>query len=423
MLSNIFRRMSRNTAILEKKMNSLSGISKILIPIVTLVAIALGCSLFSGKTSNDEVVFPATEVGVPEGPATTKNIGPEGGSLASPDGRLTLTVPPNALTEKMTFSIQPITNNVDGGLGLAYRLEPSTKTFTTPLKISVRYEEKDLEGTVPEALSLAYQDQKGAWHAQTSPKVDEAARTLSVSTTHFSDWLFLRTVGISPGKANVLVGETVYIKVDSCPDRDPIQKYNIWKYVFGSDCRKVSTDNTKWALVGAGTLTSTDNASGIVYTAPPVRPADPLVRVIIDIDILVRDPDTGEVRTYPRKFESRIKIVGRAYHASGKAGTTVLSGDICDLSEKFSLKTNNPFVPSLEFEPDPISPTKGTLMFTTGSGLSGSCECTYTIIGTDTLKTGIELKGSSTGSLNGITGSGGGSMHVDLVPLDKECKP
>ena len=112
-----------------------------------------------------------------------------------------------------------------------------------------------------------------------------------------------------------------------------------------------------------------------------------------------------------------------AYSASGKAGDTIVSGDICDLEKHFALKTNNPFVPSLEFEPDPKSPTKGTFAFTTGNGLSGSCECTYTITGTDTLKTRIDLTGSSTGTLHGTTASGGGSMHIDLAPLDRECKP
>jgi hypothetical protein len=110
-----------------------------------------------------------------------------------------------------------------------------------------------------------------------------------------------------------------------------------------------------------------------------------------------------------------------AYSASGKAGDTIVSGEICDLEKPFTLKTNNPFVPSFRFVPS--SPTEGTWSFSTGNGLSGSCACRYTITGTDTLKTGIDLTGSSTGTLHGTTASGGGSMHIDLVPLDRECKP
>jgi len=110
-----------------------------------------------------------------------------------------------------------------------------------------------------------------------------------------------------------------------------------------------------------------------------------------------------------------------AYSASGKAGDTIVSGEICDLEKPFTLKTNNPFVPSFRFVPS--SPTEGTWSFSTGNGLSGSCACKYTITGADTLKTGIDLTGSSTGTLHGTTASGGGSMHIVLVPLDRECTP
>jgi len=116
-----------------------------------------------------------------------------------------------------------------------------------------------------------------------------------------------------------------------------------------------------------------------------------------------------------------LKLSCQAYSASGKAGDTLVSGDICDLGKRFTLKTNNPFVPSFEFVPS--SPTEGTWSFSTGNGLSATCACKYTITGSDTLKTGIELTGFSTGTLKSTTASGGGSMHIALVPLDKECKP
>ncbi len=81
-----------------------------LIPFLLLFIGALGCNLFSRNGSDAEAVFAATEVGTPEGDKVARDIGPGGGTLASPDGRMTLTVPPNALSETITFSIQPITN-------------------------------------------------------------------------------------------------------------------------------------------------------------------------------------------------------------------------------------------------------------------------------------------------------------------------
>lgn len=99
----------------------------ILIPLVVIIAVLIVCVLgykqFLSKNNASEMIFAATETGTPQGEKITKEIGPAGGTLASPDGRLTLTVPPNALTETIPFSIQPITNKAESGLGLAYRLE------------------------------------------------------------------------------------------------------------------------------------------------------------------------------------------------------------------------------------------------------------------------------------------------------------
>lgn len=141
-----------------------------------ILAGTLGCGLFSGGT--DDLVLAPTEVGTPVGDKVTKDVGPAGGTLSSGDGRLKLTVPPNVVSELVSFSIQPITNKADNGLGNAYRLEPDGRTFSTPLEISVSYDDKDLEGTVPKALSMAYQDGKGAWHAQRSTKLDQSAKTI-----------------------------------------------------------------------------------------------------------------------------------------------------------------------------------------------------------------------------------------------------
>jgi hypothetical protein len=194
----------------------------ILIPLLglfmgVLVIGAIGLYiLFLNKSAGGEVVYKATEVGTPIGDKVTKDIGPAGGSIASPDGRLTLTVPRNAATDNNAFSIQPITNKADGGIGLGYRLEPNGKTFTIPLEISVRYDEHDLEGTVPQALSMAYQDEKGSWHAQTSAKLDQGAKTITVSTTHFSDWSFITRLKLSPSNAILHVGESQVISLVLC---------------------------------------------------------------------------------------------------------------------------------------------------------------------------------------------------------------
>jgi hypothetical protein len=86
------------------------------------------------------------------------------------------------------------------------------------------------------------------------------------------------------------------------PDRDPIQTYNIWKYVFGHECRQGLHRLLSFALLGEGTLKSTDDSSGIFYNAPRVKPADPIARVLVEINILIRDPTPGEVSDVPEKI-------------------------------------------------------------------------------------------------------------------------
>jgi hypothetical protein len=156
----------------------------ILIPLVVIIVIisvgALSYYLFLSKVSSGEMVFAPTEVGTPEGPNVTKNIGSAGGTPSSPDGRLTLTVPQSALTETVSFSIQPITNKSEGGLGLAYRLEPNGQTFATPVEITFKYTNGDLEGTAAEFLGAAYQDRERRWHILNSIHVDQPSGTLTV---------------------------------------------------------------------------------------------------------------------------------------------------------------------------------------------------------------------------------------------------
>lgn len=385
---------------------------------ITLLFVGFGCNLFSGD--GDEIVFAATEVGTPVGDKVSKGIGPTGGTLTSPDGKLTLTVPKGALTENNSFSIQPITNSSAAGIGLGYRLEPHDAKFATPLELSIRFDDNDLEGTVPEALELAYQDSAGAWHAPTASRLDMNTKTLTVSTTHFSDWLFLRQLAITPAKAKVLVGETVFIKIDACTNRNWYERINIF---VRDRCSGQSTEGATWELKGAGSLARADRSSGAVYTAPPVKPSDNKVRVILDIEIKIRDRATGEVRIYPRTFESRITIIDRGYKATGKAGPVVFDGLICDLDAPFTVNGRHPMLNyPLEFVPS--SPVSGTWSYSASvSVLKTSGNGTYTVSDSSpSHPPRIEITGTSTASIPVKTVTGGGPAFIYLEPNDgNEC--
>ena len=392
---------------------------KILIPFLILLLIVLGCSLFSGKT--DETLMASTEVGTPVGDRITKNIGPDGGTLTTHDGKLTLTVPKNAVTETTPFSIQPITNKIDNGIGNGYRLEPSGKTFAAPLELSIHFDEKDLEGTVPEALSIAYQDKVGGWHDQRAAKLDQAARSLTITTTHFTDFSFLARMRLSPAEATVRAGKMLRIEMIECSEPSRWDKIMGRPAVCGSAWHPADAN---WKLRGAGKIIP--NGYVAVYQAPDAKPDPNVVWVDATVVLEKLDPDTGITMKAEKTFSAKITIAGKGYRVSGTAGETVLSGVICDLDQPFTIKSNNPFLEAVEFTPD--SPSFGKWEVATKNGVIGGGDGRYVLQGPADNRTGIFLNGFSTGSSHGITLSGGGSFQLTLTPLslvptipDKEC--
>lgn len=157
--------------------------------------------------------FPA---GTPNGPATTGTLGPAGGTLATADGKITLTFPAGALAADTTIEIQPITNTAPGGLGTAYRLSPGGTTFANPVQITFPFTDADLAGSTPEALGIGFQDDQGFWRIGTNPVRDDAAKTITVTTTHFSDWSRLLGWQIVPAEKTIESGDQVGLTVVYC---------------------------------------------------------------------------------------------------------------------------------------------------------------------------------------------------------------
>jgi len=394
---------------------------KVLTPLFILIFGVLGCGLFSSKTRDAEVVFAPTEVGTPEGNKVSKDMGPAGGTLASPDGRLTLTVPQNAIAETVTFAVQPVTNKFDGGLGSSYRLEPVGKTFTNPLEISIRYDDHDLEGTVPEVLSLAYQDKEGAWHMQKVIKLDKDKKTITVSTTHFSIWSLIFRTKLSPSKATLRVGERLDISMMRCKGPGFIDKF----LDSSVNCTAGWGYGDKWKLLGEGKLTQ--DYPRMVYTAPARKPTPNVATVVYshleEEECPDYDHSKGECYIWvPQTYKSEITILDRGYRATGSDGPVVYSGVICSLEKPFTVTGTHPiFIFPFKFEPS--SATAGTASYKTGSsGISASGSGSYTIVGLDTDTPRILLQSHSTATNPVITTSGGGTATINLAPLKTdEC--
>jgi ZU5 domain len=156
-----------------------------------------------------------TDVGTPTGEITSATIGADGGTLKSADGKLTVTIPAGALSSGTAISIQPITNEGPLAVGSAYRLKPEGITFAKPVELRFHYNDALLSGTSPDFLWIITQSESGGWDAMLRSQVDTNAKTVSVETTHFSDWTLGKFIDLSltPSSTVLLKNQSVTLKI------------------------------------------------------------------------------------------------------------------------------------------------------------------------------------------------------------------
>ncbi|MBK9374333.1 MAG: hypothetical protein IPN03_11535 [Holophagales bacterium] len=127
-----------------------------------------------------------TGEGIPDGAAATATIGTGGGSVSSPDGRLTLTVPAGALSGPVSFTVQPVTNLAWGGLGRAYRLTPERTVFAKPATLTFALTADDTSVVSTGGLGVGFQDADGYWHWVPGATRDLAAKRVSLPLSSLS---------------------------------------------------------------------------------------------------------------------------------------------------------------------------------------------------------------------------------------------
>ncbi|QJB38187.1 hypothetical protein HF324_10075 [Chitinophaga oryzae] len=233
-------------------------------------------------TDNNGVVTP---VGVIDGTPVTKEIGAAGGTLTTADNRISVNIPAGALQVATSFTIQPITNTNIAGLGKAFRITPH-QTLARPATITIHYDNSDLERTFVEALGIAYQDSQGKWKAIGGVQLDKEKKTVTVKTTHFSDWSFFEAVFIEPGLRFTDPGSTVKLSVKSYFNADmddllyPLTREGEETYISTPKNDLPLKYIEKWELAGPGQLLP--DGSHAVYQAPAAIP--------------VTNPSTASVR-------------------------------------------------------------------------------------------------------------------------------
>ncbi len=221
----------------------------------------------TGQPIPTEPTGAVTPVAAPRGDLLTATIGPAGGIIESADKRLRVTVPAGALSTTQTLSVQPLSqNHCPLGTGQAFRLLPHGLTFAKPATLTMQYDPQDINGSAPQLLRIAYQTDQGHWQSPGTKSIDTTARTVTVQTTHFSDWALFQTMEISPDHAFLNPGEEVELKALVIPVKDygdellvPIPYPAPARYIKG------------WALRGEGILVSSGNQAA--YYAPKKIPA------------------------------------------------------------------------------------------------------------------------------------------------------
>ena len=156
-----------------------------------------------------------TPTGTPIGEPSTVMIGADGGTLDSPDSRLTLTIPAGALESDTEITIQPISGESPGAIGGGFRLGPDGTEFAKPVTLTFTYSDDDLEGTVAEALGGAYQSSDDSWY-WLEPSLDVSAKSVSVSTDHFSDYALVKGFNLRPSRGSVEPNDTLALSVVYC---------------------------------------------------------------------------------------------------------------------------------------------------------------------------------------------------------------
>lgn len=292
-------------------------------------------------------------IGTSLGASVNKQIGPDGGSLTSADGTLTITVPVGALTALTEVGIQPITSTCPGGIGDGWRLTPHGKAFAKPVQLKLNYTAQKDSVALPQALGLAYQDDKDVWRFVGATSVNATAHTLTMQTNHFSDWGLMSWMTLSPiaqklhAKEQLIIKALQYFHVTDDELHVPLGGVTYENgYPVGGAHQLPDKYIKKWSLAGPGSLQELSSVSKATYTAPAQIQKTQTVAVSLELKgfkeqaILVsnltligKEPTIEYMQvaeqTGPNGRNSELIIYGSNFGAQDKAKSSItINGEI-----------------------------------------------------------------------------------------------
>jgi len=248
----------------------------LLIPVLTILFFA--CKKKNEPAQENTPSEPiVTEKGTAIGTASSTIIGSAGGELTNADGSVRIVVPAGALQNNTTVSIQPITNTLyeSDDTKLAYRLSPEGTNFLKPVTVVFKYTEDDFELTTEDLMTIAFQQQNGTWKVVPSI-LNKQNKTLTIETTHFSDWTKTGGFEMAISETTIKQGEQtkVYVKsVDqdgemgnlgiSAADLEGLTSVGNWEIVQGGGTLDMQTSSYK-GFVFRGTYKAPTNITSTV---------------------------------------------------------------------------------------------------------------------------------------------------------------
>lgn len=303
-----------------------------------------------------------TPVGTPVGNAVSKNIGSTGGSLISPDGRLEMNIPAGAVSNNTTISIQPVTNEAPGGIGLSYHLMPDGIKFAKPVTLLYHYTAEDINGTLPYLLFVAYQDSLFRWKTDFKNRnVDTVAKTVSLSIDHFSIWTLGERLVMLAQKEELYENETSEITVEhiDIPSQPGAGPDDLPSLPISSRLPDNVVKN--WKINGSNNTnngTISGSGSKIGYTSPATIGQERTVQISAELNYPVAFYNNGklvssvnklillkDIRLLPSEFEYTVETDFSDAGITGWIGQVYRDKASFDLSLKKS--TDNQGLPTI----------------------------------------------------------------------------
>ncbi len=135
---------------------------------------------------------------------SSRVIGAAGGSVASSDGVLSVSIPAGAVSGDVMVTVSPLNSPPAGAVGVVYDIGPTGTVFNAPVTMTFHYALASLGSASPSSLRAATYG-SNAWQILAGGSVDTTAQTVSGTTMHLSPY---GEIVESSGEVCATVGQT-----------------------------------------------------------------------------------------------------------------------------------------------------------------------------------------------------------------------